>query len=576
MEETNPKYDEIRSLISQGRFLEGFTQCRKLLAESNSDDTINQLYALSLSKTGSPMAAAKFLEPIYMDNMSDPETSGILGGIYKDIFRRTKDSKYAVLSRDTYLINFKETNNYYPGINAATMSAIMGQMRKGREIAGQVIEQIDPETQDFWTLATLGEAHLLTKNFQDARKYYLAARRKAGRNWGTLISAYNQLWLLSHYMAYPSEILKLFEPPTIVAFVGHMIDKPDRSVPRFPIEIADPVKQAIATEIKILNAGIGYSSLACGGDILFAEAMLEAGGEMNVILPFADSDFLETSVAFAGEDWAQRFHAIMEKSRIKYITKEKYLGNDDLFSFQGKAIFGTAVLRGFRFNKKPHLLTVLSGLDQQVKEGGTRHMLAQWPYKSNYINIDPDNFPKPLPEEAKETDSPKEFSAGSSNRRVLYLASAAIPEASSKEVDKLIRRVWMQIRDFFIRPLVFQNEGNRVIAAFTSSRSSMDFANLIPDLVKKELPNYDFFLGLHAGPVYVEEKTSYGYKNVSGDHVEIARTIERNAIPFEVFSSEAFASNLAIDEENYNIEFVGALDPDNSNISQDIYKLEKQ
>ena len=202
-------------------------------------------------------------------------------------------------------------------------------------------------------------------------------------------------------------------------------------------------------------------------------------------------------------------------------------------------------------------------------------MLSRWPYKLNYVNINPDNFAKSIKEVTAVSAAPKEYSAADSNRRVLFMASAAIPEASPDAIEQLIRRVWLKIRDFFIRPLVFQNEGNRVIAVFTSSRSSMDFTNLIPDMVKEELPEYDFFMGLHAGPVMVEEKTQFGYKKVEGKHVEITRIIQDNATPYEIFASEAFASNLAIDEENYTIEYVGALKPDDTGIFQDIYKLQK-
>ena len=86
-----------------------------------------------------------------------------------------------------------------------------------------------------------------------------------------------------------------------------MIDHPNRPQPRFPSSIEAEVKQAIRTTIKTVNAKIGYCSLACGGDILFAEAMEEVGGELNLFLPFNQTDFLNASVRFAGKDWEERF-----------------------------------------------------------------------------------------------------------------------------------------------------------------------------------------------------------------------------------------------------------------------------
>ena len=64
---------------------------------------------------------------------------GILGGIYKELFKKNQSPKYAVLARDTYAKNFEITKNYYTGINAATMSTLAGQGQRGKEIAKQVL-----------------------------------------------------------------------------------------------------------------------------------------------------------------------------------------------------------------------------------------------------------------------------------------------------------------------------------------------------------------------------------------------------------------------------------------------------
>jgi len=268
----------LEKLVSSGRYLEARQLTTKLKGSQDVNQVrVDQLLALSLSKSGSPESALEHLEPVYRQHADDPETAGIMGGIYKDLFKKHQDSKYAILSRDTYLKNFQATKNFYPGINAATMSAIAGRAAQGREIASQVIALLNPQSTDFWELATLGEAHLLTKNRTQSVEFFIKARQLAGTDWGKVTSVYNQLWLLNHYAPVPKEIQKVFSPPAVVAFVGHMIDHPERTVPRFPASIESNVKEAIKGAIKTLNASIGYCSLACGGDILFAEAMEEAG-----------------------------------------------------------------------------------------------------------------------------------------------------------------------------------------------------------------------------------------------------------------------------------------------------------
>ncbi|HNP08012.1 MAG TPA: TRAFs-binding domain-containing protein, partial [Cyclobacteriaceae bacterium] len=246
---------DIEQLIEQGRYLEARSLTQTAIDE-NPSIRLQQLHALAVSKSGMPLQAKAFLEKLYKELPDEAETAGILGGIYKTLFKQTEDSEYAIQSRDTYLKNFSLTGSYYTGINAATMSAIAGQARKGREIAQEVIDKIG-DSKSFWEIATLGEAYLLTKDNKKAIEFYQKARQLAGTDWGKVNSVHNQLWLIKHYMNVPSEILKIFSPPAVAAFVGHMIDKPDRINPRFPASIEDAVKAAIKASIRANKIAIG-------------------------------------------------------------------------------------------------------------------------------------------------------------------------------------------------------------------------------------------------------------------------------------------------------------------------------
>ena len=237
-------FQHIEELYNKARYLEAHNFTKEA-QEQNNSARLSQLLALCLSKSGAAKEAKEYLEPHYNENKSDPENAGILGGIYKELFKQNQNSDDALKSRDIYLQNFSETNNYYTGINAATMSIIAGDARKGREIAEKIIQSIDKEDPDIWENATLGEAYLLLKETTKAKEYYLKARELVGSDWGKVNSIYAQLWLLNHYMTIPSEVSDVFSPPNIIAFVGHMIDHPDRSSPRFPPTIESEVKAQI-------------------------------------------------------------------------------------------------------------------------------------------------------------------------------------------------------------------------------------------------------------------------------------------------------------------------------------------
>ena len=103
----------------------------------------------------------------------------------------------------------------------------------------------------------------------------------------------------------------------VFLFSGHMIDAPGRLKPRFPATLEGAVADAIGAEIDALGAGpadVAITSGACGGDILFAESMLDRGVPTRIYLPFDEPTFLEKSVTFANDRWPQRYRAVIARS----------------------------------------------------------------------------------------------------------------------------------------------------------------------------------------------------------------------------------------------------------------------
>ena len=108
----------------------------------------------------------------------------------------------------------------------------------------------------------------------------------------------------------------------IFLFSGHMVDATDRSEPRFPPDKEPLAAAAIGALLDQLGAGaedVGISSAACGGDLLFAEACLQRGVRLEIYLPFAEEEFLQESVNFAGEHWRQKFFSVKERVRDWHI-----------------------------------------------------------------------------------------------------------------------------------------------------------------------------------------------------------------------------------------------------------------
>ena len=124
------------------------------------------------------------------------------------------------------------------------------------------------------------------------------------------------------------------DPHRVFLFSGHMIDARDRPKPRFPPDREPVAAGAIAAALDEASAGandLGITEGACGGDLLFAEAMLARGAGLELRLPFDEATFLRESVAFAKaptapDRWGERFQAAKTHSRTRVRLMSDALG----------------------------------------------------------------------------------------------------------------------------------------------------------------------------------------------------------------------------------------------------------
>jgi hypothetical protein len=131
-----------------------------------------------------------------------------------------------------------------------------------------------------------------------------------------------------------------------------MIDQAGREPARFPAKAEPAVRIKIREAIQRLNPIAAVSPAACGGDILFAEEILQRGTPLYLILPFEDHQmFVEKSVAYAGAQWVERFeHVRAQATRAPYAVKSGSYQTDQDFEDNQRAIIffalGLAAAKG--------------------------------------------------------------------------------------------------------------------------------------------------------------------------------------------------------------------------------------
>ena len=169
-----------------------------------------------------------------------------------------------------------------------------------------------------------------------------------------------------------------------------MVDRVSRPTPRFPPQMERPVARALQNEIDKLKPGFGFSSAACGADILFLEAMVERHAENSVVLPYAKDTFVRDSVDFVpNSNWRQRFDRVLEGSRVITASPEKLEIGGVSYAFCNQLTLGMAKIRAGQLDTRLVPLAVWDGMPGDGS-GGTASIIENWRsagYKPLIINL---------------------------------------------------------------------------------------------------------------------------------------------------------------------------------------------
>jgi len=205
----------------------------------------------------------------------------------------------------------------YPLINAATLSLLAGERKRAQALARQVLERDargddDAET-PYWKAATRAEALLLTGDTAEARTAMHAAIATAPKAYEDHASTLRQFGLILDALRQDKAWLDACRPPRALHFAGHMGVPPN----------ARATIRQIQNVLEAERIGFGYGALAAGADILIAQALLDRGAELHVVLPGSIRKFRQTSVAQTGQAWAKRFDEILRNA-----TSVREIGED--------------------------------------------------------------------------------------------------------------------------------------------------------------------------------------------------------------------------------------------------------
>ncbi|HYG12245.1 MAG TPA: TRAFs-binding domain-containing protein, partial [Pyrinomonadaceae bacterium] len=148
------------------------------------DLRLRQLQAHALTRLGATERANALLLALYNEGQRDEETVGMLARTHKDLWQQADDpverERQLQQSYKFYEEAYRLSGGYWTGINAATIALLSGRHDHARALAAEVRELCLAELRRaeetgadrYWTLATLGEAALISEDWAEAARRY--------------------------------------------------------------------------------------------------------------------------------------------------------------------------------------------------------------------------------------------------------------------------------------------------------------------------------------------------------------------------------------------------------------------
>jgi len=557
---------------------------------------LRQLCALALARSGATEKANSMLRQLREEGHADSETLGLLARTHKDLWeqaakpeqRREHLRRAHELYREAYTSRErrKVDDMIYTGINAASTAVLLDNGANAAEIADEVrllCREKLKSSDDYWARATLGEAAVILRRWEEAEEQYTLAGELGRGNYGDLCSARrNAQLLLEHIGEDRRRFDECFRIPKVLVFSGHMVDRPGRPKPRFPRRLEDRVRAELAGRLKKYKNKIGYSSAACGGDILFLEEMLRQDSEINIVLPFPREEFEKISVDIVpGTDWKERFRRVITRSARLIVASEHWVGGSPVaYEYSNLMQDGLARLRAQMLGTEVIPVVVWDGAPGDGPSG-TASLVERW--QSDGLRPEIVNMRQLLAQSAADPAAAERITVATKGQDGMKRAAELPQQIRAILVADVIK--YGSLNDCQI-PL-FEQHFVTAVADLTSEcayppaaknrwgdafyfvfervedagRFALDLRDLLwrTNWVEKELPeNLSLRIALHAGPVFSAVDPITGLRNFVGSHVVHAARIEPITPASQVYASQAFASLAATARvKDFRCDYVG-------------------
>lgn len=339
---------------------------------------------------------------------------------------------------------------------------------------------------------------------------------------------------------------------SIVVFCGHMFNAGS------PEEVALAARISAVLDRHAPSAGFG--PLACGADILIAEALLARGAELHVVLPFAEDDFIAESVLCGGPQWLERYRACRAAAAaVHFATPGAYVGDDNQFAYNTRLAMGLAVLRAQGLNVPAVQVAVVSDRIASLSQTGLAGTVADiklW----QALGRETETIPAgPVP---RDLCFPPRTVVGDGTRReirsILFADYKGFSRLGERELPLFMSEVMGRIGTVlneFGDHVEFRNSWGDAIYAIVdtpqnAARIALELQRRLADLPAQLHPpgtTAGMRIGVHYGPVWHGSDRITGNRLWYGGEVNRTARIEPVTPVGGVYCTESFAAALLVE-----------------------------
>ncbi len=573
-----------RKALSRGDLIGAYDATVAAIEAGDDSGAIRHQQILALARMGdTDRAMARFAE-YGLEGSSNVDERTIGARILKDraFNKPAGPARQEAMERafEAYHDVYEATKDSFPGINAATLALLAGREAESRALAEALLADPDVAAPaDYWKAATRAEALLLLGRTEEVTELLGSDAIRSSTDLGGRSSTLRQLGMIAAHLGMsPHERATLvapLRPPRVLHYCGHM----------FGADPADEarVRAAVDAVLDEEEVGIAYGALACGSDIVAAEALLRRGVELNVVMPFEEQDFLEQSVRPGGPGWEDRYRACLRAAkRVIHASPMAYFGNPDQYGYASRMAMGLACLRAEHLAAEAIQLAIWDGVAPGGPAGTGADVLAWQEAGGRTRTVEPGPVMRGLerPPPRIVTRAERALAA------ILFTDFAGFSKLGETVLPVFwdgVMRIIADVLDAHGDAVVSRNSwGDALYGVIGSAPAAAEISLQIQDA----LDDFDYSLlglegkggrmriGAHYGPAYRAIDHITGRLSFYGNEVSKAARIEPVTPTGAVFVTEPFAAILALEApDRFDCRYVGRIQLAKGYGSYPMYRL---